>query len=159
MHNINDRALPPLFMSTYVMDAICFSFSFSSMGWKWTIQDPTPIHIFHVILWESKFHSHFYKICHKVILPIHKEIFSKKEPRLSTKANNDLMSLGRWFREVSFTYIQVFGSPSSPHILPPFVPDMLLAKEIVYQTIGDGLTKVIKDAKKTIWSSFQKFSS
>jgi len=38
----------------------------------------------------------------------------------------------RWFKEETFTYIRVFGSITSPHILPYYVPDKLMAREIAY---------------------------
>lgn len=54
----------------------------------------------------------------------------------------------------SFNYIRVFGSLAHPHGLPLFVPDKLLSKEVAYQTVGKGLTKVLKDAKKSTWPCF-----
>lgn len=56
-------------MSAYIMDALCFSMDFSSMGCKCTLQDLTTIHVYHDILWDSKYHQNFYQICHGVILP------------------------------------------------------------------------------------------
>lgn len=55
------RAFPPFFVSAIVMDAIYFSSKFPNMGWKWNVQDPLHIHMYHNILWESQFHPHFYK--------------------------------------------------------------------------------------------------
>jgi len=69
------RTIPPFFMSAYIMDAVCFTTSFPTMGWKWTIQDPNPIHIYKKILWESNFQTHFYKICQGIMLPIHQATF------------------------------------------------------------------------------------
>ena len=96
-----------------------------------------PIHAYLDIMWETKYHPHFYKICHEIILLIHQEIFCSKAPRLSNEANRDLKPLGKWFGEESFTYIRVFGILSSLHVLPLFVPDKILAREIAYQTIGN----------------------
>ena len=62
--------------------------------------------------------------------------------------------LGKWFGEENFTYILVFGSLTHPHVFPLFVPDKLLAKEISYQTVGQGLTKIIRDATKTVQPCF-----
>lgn len=81
----------PFYMSSYVMDALCFSMDFSSMGWKWTLQDQTPIHIYHDTLWDSKYHQHFYKICHKVILPTFQVIFDKNAARMSPEAEFGLL--------------------------------------------------------------------
>ena len=49
-----------------------------------------------------------------------------------------------WFGEETFTYIKVFGSIVAPHVLPYYVADKLLAREIAYQTVGEGLTKTLK---------------
>lgn len=69
--SVPSRVYPPFFMSAYVMDEIYFGSKFPVMGWKWTVKDPLPIHIYHKFMWESQFHPHFYN-CHGVMLPIHK---------------------------------------------------------------------------------------
>jgi len=58
-------------MSTYAMDAVCFSFHFQIMGWKWTPQDPMPIHVYHKALWKYCFNEHLDQICQGVMLPIY----------------------------------------------------------------------------------------
>ena len=120
------------------MDAICFCSQFPNMGWKWTLQNPLPIHIYHKILWESQFHPLFYKICQGVMLLIHKAVFDRTTPRFSKEAEVDILSVARWFREDTFTYIRVLGSIASMHVLPYYVPNKLLAREIAYQTGGEG---------------------
>jgi len=78
------KIMAPLFyMSTYVMEAICFSYDFPSIGWEWINQFPSPISIYLDILWETKYHSHFYKISHEVMQLIHQEVFGTKAPRLN----------------------------------------------------------------------------
>ncbi len=39
-------------------------------------------------------------------------------------------SCERWFGEELFMYIRVFGIIASPHVLPFYVPDKLMAREI-----------------------------
>jgi len=54
-----------------------------------------------------------------------------------------------------FTYIRVVRSIYSLHVLPYYVPDKLLAREIAYQITGEGgLTKGLKEQKKSIWPAF-----
>ena len=65
------------------MDAVCFTSYFPTMGWKLTIQDYTPIHIYHSILWELKYETHFYKIFHGVMLLIFQVVFDEKALRFS----------------------------------------------------------------------------
>lgn len=57
--NFSKNIIPPLYMSSCIMDALCISIDFSSMGWKWTLQDPNPIHIYHDILWGLQISSTF----------------------------------------------------------------------------------------------------
>lgn len=96
-HTFSENIVLPFYMSTYIMDVICFTSDFTSMGWKWTIEDP--IHIYHNILLESKYQPHLYKFFHGVMFPIHQSVFNGRAPRLSLEANNDLLSIGRWFGE------------------------------------------------------------
>ena len=49
----------------------------------------------------------------------------------------------------------MFGSISSAHVLPFYVPDKLMDREIAYQTCGEGgMNKVLEDSKKVIWPQF-----
>lgn len=59
--NVTKIISPPSFMSAYIMDAILF-YDFPSIGWKWTIQYPTPIFVYLNIPWEARYHPHFHKI-------------------------------------------------------------------------------------------------
>ena len=110
----SQRIYPPLFLVAYVMDAICSVSRFPLMGWKWTIKNPLPIHIYHNELWDSKFIPYFYRIFHGVMLPLHRMLYNKYAPRFSPKAEADILPVRRWLREEFFTYIRVFGSIASP---------------------------------------------
>jgi len=80
--------------------------------------------------------------------------FNNKSPRFSKKAAINLLIVGNYFFEELFTYIRVFGSTLDPHVLPLYVFDKLLAREIAHQIVGKGLTKTLKDKKKYFWPSF-----
>lgn len=89
------------------------------------------------------------------MLPLYKILYDKDAPRCSPEAEANIQTITKWFGEELFTYVRVFGSAASPHILPLYVPDKLLAREISYQTCGErGLTKDLKDKKKAIWPQF-----
>ena len=82
-------------------------------------------------------------------------IYDKDPPRCSPEAQIDIIPIARWFGEELFTYIRVFGSTVPPHVLPLYIPDKLLAREIAYQTCSErGLTKYLKDKMKAIWPQF-----
>jgi len=69
---------------------------------------------------------------------------------LSQEATIDFTIIESCFTEEKITYVRVFWSLVATHVLPIYVPDKLLAQEVAYQTIGHGITKVLKDSKKAI---------
>ena len=75
------RIYPPFYLAAYVMDAICYVSRFPLMGWKWTTQNPLPIHMYHKELLDSKLISYFYRICHGVMLPLHGILYNKESPQ------------------------------------------------------------------------------
>lgn len=95
----SQRFYPPFFLATYVMDAISFISKFPLMGWKWMVQNPLPIQVYHKQLWDSKFTPYFYKIPHGVMLPIHKILYNTDAPRFCPEAEIDILPVGRWFGE------------------------------------------------------------
>ena len=100
------------------------------------------------MLWDSQFVPHFYQIFHGLILPLYRMMYNEDPPRCSPEAQIDIIPIARWFGEEWFTYIRVFGSTVPPHVLPLYIPDKLLAREIAYQTCSEGgLTKYLKDKK------------
>jgi len=87
---VSTKIMPPFYMSAYIMDTICFNSDSPILGWKWIVQNPIPIHIYHKYLWKSDYKNHLYKIFHGFILPIHQAIFNKPSPRLFDEASIDL---------------------------------------------------------------------
>ncbi len=132
------RIYPPFYLSAYIMDAICYVSKFPVMGWKCMTKDPLPIHVYHKELWDSQFTPYFYQICHGIMFPLYKMLYDKYPPRCSPEAEVDILTVARWFEEELFTYVKVFGSSATPHVLPLYIPDKLLAREIAYQTCGEG---------------------
>lgn len=70
--------LPPFYLCAYIMDVIYFCTTFPTMGWKWTIKYPYPIHLSPQQIWQSHYIPHFYKIFHSIMLPIHQMISIRK---------------------------------------------------------------------------------
>lgn len=136
------------------MDTICFNFDYPILGWKWTPQDPTPIHLYHKYLWKAHYKDHLYRIYHGFVLPVHYATFNKPAPRLSNEASVDITSIGSSFGEEKFTYIIFFGSTANPHVLPLYILDKLFAREIDYQIIEVGMSRNLKESKKKIWPTF-----
>jgi len=152
--SVTERIIPPFYYSAYILDTLCFNSEFPILGWKWTPQESTPIHIYHQKLWKSDYRHHLYQICNGFMLPIHHSIFDRPAPKISYQAGIDLISIGRWFGEENFTYVRIFGSQANPHVLPLYVPDKLLAREIAYQITSEGVAQTLKNKKKQVWPSF-----
>ena len=151
---ISERFISPFYYSAYILDTLCFNSEFPVLGWRWTPKEPMPIHIYYQKLWKTSHRHHLYQICNGFMLPIHYSIFDKPAPKISYQAGIDLTGLGRWFAEEKFTYIRIFGSQAKPHVLPLYIPDKLLAREIAYQIISEGVTQTLKRNKKQVWPSF-----
>ena len=151
---ISERKIPPFYYSAYILDTLCFNSEFPVLGWRWMSQDPNPIHIYHQKLWKTSYKHHLYQICNGFMLPIYYSIFDKPIPKISYQASFDLTSVGIWFGEEKFTYIRVFGSQAKPHVLPLYIPDKLLAREIAYQITAESTTLTLKKEKKRGWPSF-----
>ena len=137
------------------MDVLCFNSEFPVLGWRWTSQDPTPIHIYYRKLWKTGYKHHLYQICNDFMLPIHYSFFNKPALKISEQAGVDLTVVASWFGEEKFTYIRVFGSQARPHVLPLYIRDKLLVREVAYQISAEGVTQTLKRAKKHVWPSFQ----
>jgi len=54
----------------------------------------------------------------KNVLFIHKQGYNWNAPSFSKEAEVDILLVARWFGEEIVTYIKVFGSIASLHVLP-----------------------------------------
>jgi len=50
--------------------------------------------------------------------------------------------------------VRIFGSHANPHVLPLYIPDKLLAREIAYQITSEGVTQNLRNKKKQVWPPF-----
>ena len=107
-----------------------------------------PIHIYHQKLWKAHYKHHLYQVRNGFMLPIHYAIFDKPAPKISSQVEIDLTAIRRWFGEEKFTYVRVFGSQAKPHVLPLYIPDKLLAREVAYQITSEGVTQTLRSKKK-----------
>ena len=88
------------------------------------------------------------------MVPIYYSIFDKPISKISYQASFDLPAVASWFGEENFTYIRVYDSQANPHVLPLYVPDKLLAREIAYQIMAESTSQTLKREKKRGWPSF-----
>jgi hypothetical protein len=117
------RQPAPFYMSSYIMDVICFMTPFPLMGWRWNVTIAKPIHLYHSKLWEDKEKYFFYEIYNYVVVLMHIAIYVCPPPRISDKIVTNLGKIADWYIEEHFSYIMVFGCSIPPHALPKFLPD------------------------------------
>jgi hypothetical protein len=71
--------------------------------------------------------------------PLFFSIYNKPPQILSQESIESLKDIGDWYMGKHYTYIRVFGCASTPQLLPKYVLDRLIVREIAYQTIEAGL--------------------
>jgi hypothetical protein len=109
------------YMSSYIMDAICFVIPFSLMNWSWSISYPEPIHKYHSALWEENAKDAFYEVFHFIIIPMYIMFFICEPPLISDAITEILKAVADWFIEEIFSYIRVYGCSIPPLALPKFL--------------------------------------
>lgn len=107
------------------------------MGWAWSISN-IPVQVYCKDLWEKKYKRQYANICYHFFAQAFELILGKPAPRLSDEAMQVLSNIGDWYIEKDLTYIRIYGATAAPHLLPKFVLDRLVLREIAYQTILHG---------------------
>jgi hypothetical protein len=112
-----------------------------------------PIHVYCSKLWECNFKMYFYNICDNFMAPL-LYIMSIDRPtlRLSKEVIETIKDIGDWYMEKHYAYIRIFGCTSAPHLLPKYVPDRLVIREISYKTVDKGITSFLSTHEKNTWS-------
>jgi hypothetical protein len=141
-------------MSAYIMDVVCFMTPFPLMSWSWTPSEVEPIHVYHSKLWEDKATEFIYEIFNWVMVPMHVYIFGNPPLRISDSISINLNNVAKWYVEVEFSYIRVFGTSIPPYALPLFIPDRLVCREIARKTVIGGISKELKGFSKKVWPPF-----
>ena len=70
------------YMSSYLLDVICASREYPSLGWKWTPSLPS-IHVYYKMIWENKYKEDYDRICDGLFVPIYQILFGKEAPWFS----------------------------------------------------------------------------
>jgi hypothetical protein len=148
------RKATSIFMSAYLMDAVCSMMTFPLMNWRSAPSDVEPVRVYHSKLWEDKASDFVYEIFNCVTVPMHVAIFSKPPPRISDNITTNLSRVVDWYVEKEFSYIRVFDASIPPHALPLFIPDSLACREIARKTVIGGISKELKGYSKKVWTPF-----
>ena len=119
------------YMSSYLINVMCASLEFPSLGWKWESSLPS-IHVYCKMLWETKYKDDYEMKCNKFFPTLYQVLFGEETACLSPKGQEIVKGYGDWYMTPIGVYIWISGSTKPPHWLPHFVPDSLLFQEISY---------------------------
>jgi len=126
------------------------------MGWAWSISN-IPVQVYCKDLWENKYKRQYANICYHFFAQAFELILGKPAPILSDEAMQVLSNIGDWYIEKDFTYIRIYGATAAPHLLPKFVLDRLVLREIAYQTILHGFNAFLVKEKLKSFISYSLY--
>ena len=101
-------------MSSYLLDVMCASIEFPSLGWKW---EPSllSVHVYCKMLWENKYKEDYELICNGLFSTLYQVIFGDKAPCLSPEGKRIVKEYGDCYMTLDGVYIKIVGSTKPPH--------------------------------------------
>jgi hypothetical protein len=82
---------------------------------------------------------------------MHELIFDKKHTRIFNDAIKVVENTCDWYMDESTTYIKNYGATKVPHAIHKHVPNKLVIREIVYQTIHGKFSKSMYAIRKKLY--------
>ena len=95
---------PIIYMSGYVLDVFCATYSFLAMGWNWSKTSP-PVHIYCSYMWEDNFVPQIYEICDLFVGSMYHNIFKADAPYFCERVRALITLHGDWYVGEYFSYI------------------------------------------------------
>jgi hypothetical protein len=141
------------FMSSYLLDVMCASIEFPSLGWKWEPSLPS-VHVYCKMLWENKYKEDYEFICNGLFFILYQVIFGEEAPCLSPEGKKIVKEYGDWYMTQNKVYIRIIGNANPLHQFPHLVPDTLLLQEISYQRYVNSVVASLHHNKKGLWPMF-----
>ena len=101
-------------MSSYLLDVMCVSIEFPSLGWKW---EPrlSSVHVYCKILWENKYKEDYELICNGLFSTLYQVLFGEEAPCLSPEGQKIVKEYGDWYMTLDGVYIRIVNSTKPPH--------------------------------------------
>ena len=65
-----------------------------------------------------------------------------------------LYKIGDWYIEKELTYLRIYGATAAPNLLPKFVPDRLVLREIAYETLLFGFNASLVKEKLRLFITY-----
>ena len=141
------------YMSSYLLDVMCASREYPSLGWKWKPYLPS-IHVYYKILWQNKYKGDYERIFNDLFSTIYRILFGEEAPCLSPEGQKIVKAYGHRYMTYYGVYIRILASTKDPHWFPNFVLDTLLLQKIAYQAYVNGVDASFHKDKKGLWPHF-----
>ena len=119
-NNLPGIKKPCFYMLAYMINAICSSVQFPNLGWNWNQNQPS-IHVYFSQLWSVNYIKHFYNICYLFLTPLQSILFGFPRHRISFEARNGMKGVANQIFYKYYSYIRVYETTRSSHLLPYFV--------------------------------------
>ena len=140
-------------MSSYLLDVMCASQEYHSMGLRWKLNLPS-IHVYYKILWDNKYKEDCEQNCNDLFAPIYRILLGEEAQCFSAEGQNNAKLYGDWYMTSDGVYMKISRSTKASHWFPHFVPDTLLFQKIAYQTYVNGQVASLHKDKKDLWPTF-----
>ena len=101
-------------MSSYLMNVMCASLEFPSLGWKWEYNLPS-IHVYYKILWDTKYKEDYELICNGLFTTLHRVLFGEEAPCLSHEGQKIVKEYGDLYMTQDGVYIRISSSTKPLH--------------------------------------------
>jgi hypothetical protein len=81
-------------------------------------------------------------------------LFNEPTPRFAQEARNNIKEIGDWFLDDNFSYIRIYGCAVTPHLLPKYVRDRLVLRDIAFQIVSTRITRSLFSNSNELWPLF-----
>ena len=101
-------------MSSYIINVMCASIEFPSLGWKW---EPSllSVHVYCKMLWENKYKEDYELICNGLFSTLYQIVFGEEAPCLSLEGKKIVKEYGDWYMTPDGVYIRIVSSIKPLH--------------------------------------------
>ena len=102
------------YMSSYLMNVMCASLEFPSLGWKWE-SSLSSIHVYCKMLWETKYKKYYELICNGLFPTLYQVLFGEEAPCLSLEGKKIVKEYGDWYMIPDKVYLRIASRTKPPH--------------------------------------------
>ena len=95
-----------IYMSAYILDAICACQEFPGLKWAWTLAE-TAVNTYCKMLSECSFIGVITQLCDHFVTPVYKMIFEYDPPFMSKVVMEALIDIANWYASLSNTFMRM----------------------------------------------------